>query len=283
MTHNYYVGSAAYGALTAPRISPDLLALASKGRVYDLSFPISARTPSAVTTSPFLLTANHRHSASPEGGVFGEATEILTMSSHTATHLEALCHVSEKVNGRPMVYGDIPAGRIESDAGFTQLGIEHCPPVLCRGLLLDVARLHRVNVLPDSYGITPEDLAQCCASQNVEVQPGDCVLIRTGFTRYREIDSRRFTTVGAGPTPEACRWLGEKTIALTGSDTMSFEQVPSTHDGHLELIRRRGISIIKQVNLEAIAKDRVDTFLLIVLPLRLVGATASPIRPIAIG
>jgi kynurenine formamidase len=63
---------------------------------------------------------------------------------------------------------------------------------------------------------------------------------------------------------------------------MSFEQVPSPHLGHLELIRRRGISIIKQLNLEALARDGVHQFLLIVLPLRIVGATASPVNPIAV-
>ena len=83
--------------------------------------------------------------------------------------------------------------------------------------------------------------------------------------------------------PATCRWLAEKGIVLTGSDTMSFEQVPSPHLGHLELIRRRGISIIKQANLEELAADRIYEFLLIVLPLKLVGATASPVHPIAIG
>ena len=63
---------------------------------------------------------------------------------------------------------------------------------------------------------------------------------------------------------------------------MSYERVPSLHLGHLELIRRRGISMIKQANLEELAADQVYEFLLIVLPLPLVGATASPVNPIAI-
>jgi kynurenine formamidase len=63
---------------------------------------------------------------------------------------------------------------------------------------------------------------------------------------------------------------------------MSYEQVPSPHDGHVELIRRRGILTIKQVNLEELASDRVYEFLLFIIPLRLVGVTASPVTPIAI-
>lgn len=139
-----------------------------------------------------------------------------------------------------------------------------------------------MEVLPDSYGITPEDLAGCAERQGVVVEPGDCVLIRTGFAKYRDAERQRYLTVGAGPTPEACRWLGEQGIALAGSDTVSFEQVPSPHLGHLELMRRRGVLLLKQVNLEALAADRVWEFLFIALPLKIVGATASPVHPVAI-
>jgi kynurenine formamidase len=271
-----------YGVLPIPELSATLLRLVKTGRVYDLSHPISAKTPYAGTTSPFAMRMNHRHDLSPAGGSFGEATEILTMSGHTSTHIEALCHISEKVEGRPLLYGDLPAAEVESQDGFTKLGIEDCPPILTRGLLLDVCRSKGVDILPDSYGIHPEDLQACCRMAGLEIGPGDCPLIRTGFSVYRYAERVRFATVGAGPTADACRWLAEKGIHLTGSDTMTFEQVPSPHLGHLELVRRRGISIIKQLNLEELAKDQVTVFLLIVLPLHIVGATASPVAPIAI-
>jgi kynurenine formamidase len=271
-----------YGVLSVPKLSPELLGLVETGKIYDLSFPISANTPYGSTASAFSVRTNQRHQASPAGGSFGEATEILTMSSHSSTHLEALCHVSEKIDGHPLLYGDVPAAQLEGEAGFAELGVEKCPPIFARGLLLDVPRSKEVDVLPDSYGVTEGDLAACCQMAGIEIQPGDCVLIRTGFSRYRYDERDRFATVGAGPTPEACRWLAEQAISLTGSDTMSFEKVPSPHIGHLELIRRRGVSIIKQANLEALARDEVHQFLLIVLPLRLVGATASPVTPIAV-
>jgi kynurenine formamidase len=271
-----------YGALPVPNLSPGLMALVRTGKIYDLSFPISTHTPYAGTTSPFSVRMHQRHQDSPAGGAFGEATEILTMSSHTSTHIEALCHISEKIDGRPVLYGDIQAADVETEVGFRELGIERCPPIITRGLLLDLPYSKGAEVLPDSYQVTQGDLETCCHMAGVEIQPGDCVLIRTGFTKYRYRERVRFATVGAGPTPEACVWMADKGISLTGSDTMSFEQVPSPHVGHLELVRRRGISVIKQVNLEEIARDQVYQFLLIVLPLRLIGVTASPVTPIAI-
>jgi kynurenine formamidase len=271
-----------YGVLPSPVVSPAILAHVKTGRIYDLSFPISARTPHAATTSPFSMTPLQRHDQRPHGEAFGEATEILTMSSHTATHIEALCHVAEKVNDQMLLFGDVPVNRAATPEGFAELGIEQCPPIFVRGILLDVPRAMDLDVLPDSYGITRSDIERCFAVQGVTLQKGDAVLIRTGFSRYRNEPGSRFTTVGAGPTPQVCRWLADQGITLTGSDTMSFEQVPSPHEGHIELIRKRGISIIKQANLEDIARDAIYSFLLIVLPLPIVGATASPVRPIAV-
>jgi kynurenine formamidase len=271
-----------YGALPIPALPSELLFLVKTGKVYSLSYPIDANTPYATTASPFSRHSNQGHEHFVVGGPFGEATEILTMSSHTGTHIEALCHVSEKINGYPLLYGDVPARQAESEAGFSELGVEQCPPILTRGVLLDIPHSKQLDVLPDSYGITPDDIEACCQTEAVDIRLGDCVLIRTGFFKYRECARHRFVTVGAGPTPSTCRWLAEKGIVLTGSDTMTFEQVPSPHLGHLELIRRRGISIIKQANLEELAAERVYEFLLIVLPLRLVGSTASPVNPIAI-
>jgi kynurenine formamidase len=271
-----------YGALSVPTLRSELLSLVKTGKVYSLSCRIEADMPYATTTSPFSRRSNQRHEDFVVEGAFGEATEILTMSSHTGTHVEALCHVSEKINGRPLLYGGVPALEAESEAGFKKLGIEHCPPILTRGILLDIPHSKEVDVLPDSYGITRDDVETCCQTQGVEIKEGDCVLIRTGFFRYRDHDQHRFVTVGAGPIPATCSWLAEKGIVLTGSDTMTFEQVPGPHLGHLELIRRRGISILKQANLEELAADHVYEFLLIILPLGLVGATASPVNPLAI-
>ncbi len=271
-----------YGAVPAPVCSPDLLGLIKHGRVYDLSNPTWPDTPYAATTSPFSVRMNQRHSDDLGMGSFGEATEILTMSSHTATHLDALCHISERTDGHPLLYGDLRAAEAVSAFGFKELGIERCPPVIIRGLALDIPGSKGMEVLPDSYGVTGSDILSCCQKEGFEIKPGDGVLIRTGFSRYRHTEQARFTNLGAGPTPDTCRWLAEKRIALVGSDTMAFERMPSPHLGHIELIRKRGIPILKQVNLDGVCTDHIYQFLLIILPLRLVGATASPVTPVAI-
>jgi len=272
-----------YGSVPTPNVSTELWRLVKTGRVYSLGFPIAADTPNGSTALPFEMRLHLPHDQGTMGdGPFAEGTMRLSTSDHMSTHIDALCHYSEMVDGRRLLYTDIPVAEAEGPDGFSALGVDLCPPIIARGILLDVPGFKKLDVLPDSYGIEADELEACARSEGVEIAAGDCVLIRTGFSQYRVGQQERFTTVGAGPTPPACAWLGDRKIAIVGADTLSFEKVPSPHLGHLELTRRRGIPIMNQIDCEALARDRVYEFLFIALPLKFRGGTASPLNPIAI-
>ncbi|MBU1205773.1 MAG: hypothetical protein KKH04_02400 [Proteobacteria bacterium] len=51
---------------------------------------------------------------------------------------------------------------------------------------------------------------------------------------------------------------------------------------HVLLQNQRGIQLMEMLNLEEIARDRVYEFLFVALPIRIIGGTASPVRPVAI-
>lgn len=132
--------STQYGRLSQPRLGPDLLRLVRSGKVYSLAYPIHPDTPYGETVSGVSIRLHRRHQDFTCEGPFGEATERIELSGHAATHLDALCHISEEVDGLPLLYGDIPALEVQGERGFAALGIEGCPPVMVRGVLLDVAR-----------------------------------------------------------------------------------------------------------------------------------------------
>ena len=67
-----------------------------------------------------------------------------------------------------------------------------------------------------------------------------------------------------------------------GSDTVAFERVPSGMAVHVHLLVESGIHIIEALNLEQLAADRVYEFLFIGIPMKIRGATGSPLRPLAI-
>jgi kynurenine formamidase len=120
----------------------------------------------------------------------------------------------------------------------------------------------------------------------VTVGPGDAVLIRTGWAR-RWADAARFVDDAAGNPGvdgDGARWLISRGVRLTGDDTAFYEVHPRSGEEnvHALLIADHGIQILENLNLERLAADGVSRFLLVVLPLPLVGATGSPVRPIAI-
>jgi kynurenine formamidase len=154
--------------------------------------------------------------------------------------------------------------------------------------LLDVAGLEGVPSLPKDFAIKPQHLAAACQRQKVDIRAGDVVLLRTGWARHWPDPSayvmggRGSAPTGPGPEIEGARWLSERRIFATGSDTLAYERVPSAMQVHVHLLVESGIHIIEVLDLEKLAEDGVSEFLFVALPLKIRGATGSPVRPIAL-
>jgi len=122
------------------------------------------------------------------------------------------------------------------------------------------------------------------AAQAVEIRTGDVVLLRTGWARYWDDAARFISQVRSpGPALEGARWLSERRVFAAGSDTAPFEKMPSAgQPAHVHLLVESGIHIVECLQLEELAEARVYEFLFVGIPLKIRGATASPIRPIAV-
>jgi kynurenine formamidase len=276
-----------YGKIPQPNFKPEYSNLIKTGVVYSLSFVnfYPPRNPSGMTSLMLSLSRRHKlQDINLKGNTkFTEADETIVMSGHSMTHLDALCHIGEIRDGKTKLYGGIDAGETEHYRGFRKLGIEGCPPIITRGVLLDVPLYKDVEVLPVSYSITAKDLQGTSNLEGVEVKQGDCVLIRTGFSKIWRPDNEVFYRKCAGPELEGAQWLIDRGVIVSGSDTISYERNPSpTHPVHRKMINNEGILLMKLLNLEEIAQDKVYEFLFIAMPLRIFGATASPINPIAV-
>ncbi len=259
-------------------------AVAQRGRVYDLGHRLFSGMPVSPMHPPYTLTLSRRYGDIPRDDGVTTANEMLVMCAHTGTHIDALGHASR--NGK--VHGGLDAAAVvHGGRGLTALGIETCPPIVCRGVLLDVAALKRVDCLPPATAITPDNLQAAAEAEGVEIQPGDAVLVRSGWTkRFNDREQYLGGETGApGPDAAAIRWLIARGIRVTGGDTIAYElRVPGRNEapGHGLLLVDAGVPIIEVMDLEALSRDRIYRFLFVVSPLKLVGATGSPVRPIAI-
>jgi kynurenine formamidase len=276
-----------FGAMPVPKLTPELLTVVRSGEVYSLEQIVEPGIPFWSGHPPLVIAPYVRHGDMPELAPASVGNEITTLPMHGGTHIDALSHIGKWVDGEIELYGGVKAKNVTTSGGYTALGAEHFPPIILRGVLLDVAENHGVDVLPDSYGITGEDLKRCEASQGVSISEGSAVLIRTGFAKYWRTDNERFSNKGAGVNIDGARYLAGRKIALVGTDTEAVEQWPFDSEGpplpvHTYLIVENGITHVESLFLERLAQDKAYEFLFIALPLRIRGATGSHIHPVAI-
>src|ERR1700736_2567873 len=153
-------------------------------RVYDLEQPRTAKMPIHPAHRPgYFYQLHRRHGDTYAPGAFGprsSASGVVVMMEHTGTHIDALSHQACDLR----LYGDVRiTPEVETSTGFTVHGIETMDPIVARGVLLDVAAALGQDPLPEHYRITAADLQAAARLGEVTVQPGDALLVRTGYAK----------------------------------------------------------------------------------------------------
>ena len=185
------------------------------------------------------------------------------------------------------LYNCYRVSEVMTRSGITRVGIENVGTLMTRGVLLDVAALKRVAVLPESYEITVEDLQQTLQRQQITLEPGDAVLIHTGWGSFYESDPDRFATNGPGIGIAAADWLVDNDPMLLGADNVSVEVSPNPDAQlntpvHQIMLVVHGIHLVERMKLDELASNQVYEFAFVVQPLKLEGATGSTVAPVAI-
>jgi kynurenine formamidase len=256
-------------------------------KVYDLEQLRYHGMPIHSTHKPgyhYGLHRRHRDTYQPDvHGPRTGASGTLLMMEHTGTHIDALCHQACSLQ----LYGGTPVDSVETPAGFSQLGIETVPPLLGRGVLLDVAGWKGQSPLPRKYGITADELTACAARQGVEVRQGDVLLVRTGYGALWH-DEAAFLQA-AGVAKSGTLWAAEHGVVAVGCDNISWDvlderdpETGATLFAHVYLLPQKGVYIMECLRLEELARDRCYDFAFIGIPLKFQGATGSPFRPLAL-
>lgn len=284
-----------YGALPVPVLTPELMTLVRTGKVYSLAV---MHTPGMLAPGPmqtYSLWPHMRHGDLSDLRPASAAAEVISMSTHVGTHIDALCHIGEHQSaaGEPDPTGtvrlyagenaSVTAHSVADVHGQAYLSIADMPPIITRAVLLDVARCKGVDVLPPAYMITRQDVQETLSAQGTEVRPGTAVLIRTGFYQHLAAGDPLYRDAIAGIGLDAAHYLFEQGMILAGADNMTVEAVPPLdHAVHRFLLAHHGVTHLENLYLEQLGRDQVYECLLIVTPLRLQGATGSWVHPIAI-
>ncbi|MEV6278841.1 cyclase family protein [Nocardia sp. NPDC051832] len=253
-------------------------------RLIELGHPYFTGMPCSPNHPGFRMTLARRHGdmVRPDGG--SASNEVIVTGGHVGTHIDALSHVSQD----GLLHGGVDAGEAQRGGKFTEHGAEHLPGFLRRGILLDIAALHDTDILPGGYEVTVADLERATKLAGAEPEAGDVVLIRTGWAQlFTEPDAYLGGPSGVpGVGVPAARWLAARGIAATGADTTAYERIApgaghSVLPVHRTLLVDSGIYILEHLALEEIAAQSLSEFVFMLAPLRIVGGTGSPVRPLA--
>jgi len=262
------------------------LGQAAGAKVYDLGVELFVGMPTcceAFGDPGFHIWMTHVPGRGA-GERVSHSGDAISMSTHLGTHLDTLNHFGLHGN----IWNEVSAEEALGDRGWRKSGADKVPPIMARGVLIDVARSKNVAHLPPSYAVSVADLQEALAAQHTRLRPGDVVLLRTGLMALWPDAAKYRLKDQAGLGMEAARWLAEEQKAmLIGADNFGVERFPSTDPGnfapvHTYLLAERGISILEVAWLEDLAKDRVYEFVFIAAPLKIRGATGSPVRPLAV-
>lgn len=208
--------------------------------------------------------------------------DVVFMYTHTGTHIDALNHFG--VDGQ--IYNGFTPEENLGSRGWTKGGVETIPPIITRGVLLDIAKYQGVECLPDSYAISVEDCQGALAASGLTLEAGDVAFVRTGRMAFWP-DGSKVLGNPPGLSLEAAKWLTAQGISAIAADQECVEVGPSQHEdnwlpGHCHFLAEAGVPMIELVNLEELSRDEVGEFCLIAAPIRLRGASGAPLRPIAL-
>jgi kynurenine formamidase len=257
--------------------------------------PIATDIAADTTFQPmrFMVDSGEgRDTASPERQIQRRgASEFIGMVFHgfSITHVDAPSHYfwdGQLYNGRS-------CNLVTSREGATVASIETLRDgVVSRGVLLDVARGRGGRGVPGGEGVMPEELEAAERAAGIRVEPGDILLVRTGYYGRQATEGAVSPMQAGSPALHVacCPWLRERGVAMVGSDTHNDVHPPPYpamgNSFHVVCLVAMGLWLIDNGNLEELARACAERgrweFLLTIAPLRLKNVTGSPVNPIAL-
>lgn len=256
--------------------------LIQAGEVIELGHVLNQTMP-FFGTRRFDLHTKRTFMNSPSNRRGSNEEIVIAEIGQVGTQFDAFSHQTIE-NG---LYNCIQLDDIATRGGFTKLGVEKVGTLMTRGVLIDVAALKGVEMLPDTYEITVQDLQDALAKQNLTLQPGDAVVINTGWGKLWGKDNARFVKSCPGIGVPAAQWLAQQNPMLVGSDNWPVEVSPNPDPDlslpvHQVMLVVNGIHLLENMRLEELAMKKAYEFAFMLQPLKVQGGSGSTVAPVAV-
>ena len=252
-------------------------------RTYDLGRPMFVGMPQSPNHPQFWHTLPRRHGDTVRADGGSAANDLIVTGTHVGTHIDALAHVSH--DGK--LHGGADAAEAGRGGRFLDHGVHTIAPMVRRAVLLDVPRALGETECPPGYEITPADLD---AALTTQLGAGDVALIRSGWGSRFEQGPQAYAGLETGVPgvgEAGAEWLAARGVYAAGADTIAFERLApgrghAALPAHRVLLVEAGIYIIETLALDELAAAGIAEFTFILVPMNIIGATGSPVRPLAV-
>jgi kynurenine formamidase len=275
------IGAANY---MKPELVVKAAQLVKTGKTYALGIPVSSSTP-AYPPRGFKITVVQPGQAGNPGLGPNKATyndDMLDGWVGVGSQLDGLGHLGIE----HVYYNGNKVADFADPTGLKKLGVEKIPPMVTRGVLLDMAAYYNTDIVKEGTAFNVKEIEEAAKKQGVEIRQGDVVLFHTGWLSLIGKDDTRYGAAEPGLGVEGAKYLTGKGVVAVGADTWGVEVLPfegkTIFEVHQILLAMNGTYILENMDTAALAADKGYEFLFVLGQPRFKGGVQSMINPVAI-
>lgn len=261
----------------------DAARLITTGKVYSLGVETAEDSP-AYGTRTFTIDIIASGANVPVGtDVVTSNDERVTTSFGIGSQIDGLGHLG--IGNQ--YYNGLTSEQIVADGGLAELGTHTIPPIVTRGVLLDMTRYFGVDMVSEGTAFNRAEIEAAASAQGLQIRSGDVVLFHTGWMQLLGADNQRFISVQPGIGVEGAEYLANLGVVAIGADTPALEVIPFEDPQrvfavHQTLLAKQGVYILENMNTAELATDGVQEFMFILGQPKFKGAVQTVVNPIAI-
>lgn len=275
------IGAANY---MTPELAVKAAQLVKTGKTYALGIPVDSKTP-AYPPRGFKVTIVQPGQAGIPGLGPSKTTyndDIIEGWVGVGSQIDGLGHIGVE----HVYYNGNKLADFADPTGLKKLGVEKIPPIVARGVLLDMAAHYGVDVVKEGTAFNVKEIEDVAKKQGVEIRQGDVVLFHTGWISLIGNDDKRYNAGEPGLGAEGAKYLTGKGVVAVGADNWALEVLPfeskNIFEVHQILLAMNGTYILENMNTAELAKDKAYEFMFVLGQPRFKGAVQSMINPVAI-
>jgi kynurenine formamidase len=275
------IGAANY---MAPELVLKAASLVKTGKSYALGIPVDTKTP-AYPPRSFKITIVQPGQAGSPGIGPNKATyndDIIDTWVGIGSQIDGLGHLGIG----HVYYNGNKLAEFAEPTGLKKLGVEKIPPIVTRGVLLDMAAYYGTDIVKEGTAFNVKEIEEVAKKQGVEIRQGDVVIFHTGWLGLIGNDDKRYSAGEPGLGVEGAKYLTSKGVVAVGADTWAVETIPfesqNVFEVHQILLAMNGTYILENMDTAALARDKGYEFLFVLGQPRWRGGVQSMINPIAI-